>query len=463
MIYRPKNYEKKEGFFFLESETKAQANAVLDTPVLKEFFYGHAFRLSSLSVCRTKELIFRVGEAETPALGEHDYAVQVDKNGICLVGKTEKDLIYGFMLLIDSIVCEEKGKVKIPCFYAAETPALSCRMVHFCVFPDTELWELKKFVRYAGALRYTHLILEFWGMFRFEAEPKLSWRHAYTKELLAPILREARELGMEIVPMLNHWGHASGSRVMHGKHSALDSDPTLAYLFNADGWRWSIEREETRLLLKQLRRELIDLCGEGSYFHIGCDEAYGFRFSAQSMQEMCDYFSALADDLEKEGRRAIIWGDMFLYRHPEYIQENRYDANAPTAEAEKQMLSLLDRRLLIADWQYNIQKYPVETSFLFRDAGFDVMCCPWEKTADVENCVKTVAENGLFGIMHTTWHTLSAHTAQVLRTAILAIQGGYTDGMICNTAAAALLRKVFFTDGDYRTAGWAKHEVGVIA
>ncbi len=462
MLYHPSDYVKKEGFFCLDKSVYAETHPILDKPVLKELFFGHAFHLSALTVTHTDALVFRVGSAEAPALHDCDYAINVEKTGIAVTARTEKDLIRGFLLLLDAIESERAGEVKIPCFRCAETPRIACRMVHFCIFPDTELWELERFVRFVGALRYTHLILEFWGMLRYDTLGALAWAHAFTKEELAPILTEARDLGMEIVPMFNHWGHATASRAMHGKHVVLDNDPSLSYLFSPDGWRWAIERDEVKTLLRAIRRELIELCGEGSYFHIGCDEAYNFAYTEEHMRAICAYFSELADDLESVGRRALIWGDMFLYNHPHYHEKNRYDANAASAEAEKFMLSLLDRRLIVADWQYHVAAYPVETSLLFQSEGFDVITCPWEKTGDIENCVKTVIDNGLGGVMHTTWHTLSAHYPQVARTALLAIEGEYRSPNAISLLAAALLRKVSFVNGDYRKAGWAKQEIGVI-
>ena len=268
---------------------------------------------------------------------------------------------------------------------------------------------------------------------------------------------------MEIIPMFNHWGHASASRVLHGKHVVLDNDPSLAYLFSPDGWRWAIEKTEVKALLRSIRKELIDLCGEGSCFHIGCDEAYGFTFTDENMRTMCAYFSELADELESVGRRALIWGDMFLCKNTkQYQDKNRYDANAPSEQAEKFMLEHLDRRLIIADWQYNITVYPVETSVLFQEQGFDVITCPWEQTGDIEHCVKTVLDHNLSGIMHTTWHTLSAHYQQVARTAVLAVQGEYRNPNALRPLAASLLRKVYFANGDYKRSGWAKQEIGVI-
>ena len=99
---------------------------------------------------------------------------------------------------------------------------------------------------------------------------------------------------------------------------------------------------------------------------------------------------------------------------------------------------------------------------LIKEAGFDVLSCPWQNTRGIENCVKTVIDNRLFGVMHTTWHTLSASYPQVLRTALLAVQGDYGHTQKLHPYAAALLRKVYFAEGDYRRAGWSRYEIGVI-
>ena len=74
--------------------------------------------------------------------------------------------------------------------------------------------------------------------------------------------------------MFNHLGHASASRSSYGRHVVLDQNPRLATLFEPDGWTWCLSNPETLELLRAIRSELIELFGEGGFFHIGCDEAY---------------------------------------------------------------------------------------------------------------------------------------------------------------------------------------------
>ena len=397
----------------------------------------------------------------------HAYSIRVTKEGVCLCAGDKRNLIHGFMTLLDRIrVAEDHDEaLEIDCCEILDTPSVKHRMVHFCIFPETELWELGRFIRLAAALKYTHVILEFWGMVRYDCMKELSWSHAYTKEELAPLMTEARELGLEIIPMFNHWGHASASRVMHGKHVVLDQDPAKQSYFTEDGWCWDIRKPKVRALLRQVRRELCELCGEGQYFHIGCDEAYSYDLTrTENMDAICDYLNEISRDMTAEGRRIIMWGDMFLYRHPHYERGWNYACLSPSPESEAYMLARLSREIIIADWQYNPGKAPVETAETFTRAGFDCVLCPWDRGWEhTEACLETVKSGGLMGLLHTTWHTLSSGMPYVT----LAAVGSYDEKLFENythylTHTAALLRKASPVGGDYRRAGWSKKQIEVL-
>ncbi len=460
MIFTPKHISVSHGSFTLPAIANARANACLDKEVLKEFWYNFSYHASSLSISVTDELIFSIGSTAAIPLSDSEYSINVDENGICLLAKSKADLVRGFMTLIDRIRAVDTKISEIGFCRIEDSAAIKSRMVHFCIFPETERWEIKRFIRVCAALKYTHLVLEFWGMLKYDCQKELAWSSAFTKKEIRPLIREANDLGLEIIPMFNHWGHASAGRVMHGKHVVLDQDPSLQSYFSEDGWCWDIMKPKVRALLASIRSELIELCGEGSYFHIGLDEAYEFDLSRENTAILCDYINETAADLRAKGRKAIIWGDMLLYRHPHYV-DNKYTCNTPSAQIESLFLELLDKRIIIADWQYDVKKAPVETASVFKNAGFECLIAPWDRgTEPIHAAVSTVCAENMLGIMHTTWHTLSKGMPFVTLTAVCCFEGTYTYARRkASVQTAALLRRVMPIDGDYEKAGWSKFQI----
>jgi hypothetical protein len=298
-------------------------------------------------------------------------------------------------------------------------------------------------------------------MLRYDCLKELSWSHAFGKEQIKPLVREANDLGVEVIPMFNHWGHASAGRVMHGKHVVLDQNPMLQTYFSENGWCWDIKKPKVKELLRRIRDELTELCGNGRYFHIGYDEAYGFNFSKDNMDLICDYINDIDEEMRLQGRKVVVWGDMFLYRHAHYNPNNVYTCNAPTAEAEQYMLKKLHSDVIVADWQYNAKHSPVETVTTFTQAGFDCLLCPWDRgLSEMKAVISTAKDHSLMGFLHTTWHTLSKGMPYVTLAAVGGFEGIKQYSMINGlTNTAALLRKVMPSEGDYTKAGWSKIQV----
>ena len=463
MVFNPRNIIKRNGAFVFSKEICAMANACVNKEIIKEFWYNYSCQASTLEVKEIKDCAFIIGNAKPLALDDAEYTINIEECGVAINAKDEKTLLAGFMTLLDRFKpVDDNGElaIEIECAEIRDCSLIKNRMIHFCVFPETELWELQKFLRFSAALKFTHVIIEFWGMLRFDCMRELGWKNAYNKDEIRPIIKEAHELGLEIIPMFNHWGHAALARGMYGKHVVLDQNISLATYFSENGWCWAIEKEKVRNLLRAVRNELIELCGEGKYFLIGCDEADGFTYTKEELDFICGFINETSAELKAQGRRAIAWGDMFIHKHKSYNPENVYICKAPTPEIESYMLEHLDKDIIIADWQYDAVNAPVETALTLKNAGFDVLLCPWDENSKViEACVKTVKDEGLYGFIHTTWHTLSRGTWLIPMVAIgacedLAARKGYSP-----TYAAHVLRRVFNANGDYEKAGWSKKQV----
>ena len=457
MLFTIKSAVLKEGAYHFPKTVKAIAHKALCTDAVRTLFHNFTYTASTLDMSETDALSLSIGDATPIALDGNTYALRVSESGVYLTAKDENELLRGFMVLLDRILPTDNG-AKIECCDILDTPRIGVRMVHLCVFHETELWEVHRFLRAAAVLRFTHVILEFWGMLRYDCLPELGWKEAFTKEEIRPIIEEVRSLGVEVVPMFNHWGHASACRVMHGKHVVLDQNPRLASLFTAEGWCWDIRSEKTRALLREVRAELCELCGDGSYFHIGCDEAYDFTFTKEHMDAITDYINEIGAELEAMGRRVIVWGDMFLTHKPTHSKENAYACNAPSEEAASYLISRLHPRTVVADWQYGAKKAPVETVYDFQNAGLDCIVCSWDRgVPQLQSCITTACDAALFGFMHTTWHTLSQGYPYTAMAAALAC--GNPSGIDRHhylTACASILRRVYPALGDYAHTGFSK-------
>ena len=468
MIFNPQNITKNEGSFVFSGNLQATASPCLNKPIFCEFWKNFSFQFSTLTVsdADSDEYIFSVGEVERLSLDGHEYSINIRPHGICIYAKTEKDLINGYMTLLDrfkAVDIGEKTEVEVECCQIRDSAVIKNRMIHYCIFAETKLWEIQRFIRLCGALKYTHIVMEFWGMLKFDCLKELSWSHAFEKEQIRTIIKEANELGLEIIPMFNHWGHAPAGRVMHGKHVVLDQNPSLQGYFTEDGWCWDISKPKVKDLLREIRKELVELCGEGGYFHIGCDEAYNFEFSQENMQFLADFINEINEEMTDLGRRILVWGDMFLYRYEHYNPKSRYTCNTPTVEVEKFFLSALDKRIIIADWQYRALEAPVETCAVFQNAGFDCILCPWDEGRErIDAALTTIKDSALMGYMHTTWHTLSTGMPYVTLMGVGGFENIESYGIVAvRPHTAALLRKVMPVNGDYEKAGWAKFDVGV--
>ena len=469
MFFDVRNLTKLTGRYPVEGKIRAVAHASLCKPVFAEYWNNFSYGLSEIELLPTDSFTFCIGQAPVLPLDGESYRVSITESGVSLAACSEKSLICGFMTLIDRLLMERvNGESRLfldACTYG-ETAFIARRMAHFCVFPETELWEIRRFVRLCAFLRYTHLVIEFWGMFRYECLDALSWERAFSADDLREIFAEAQDLGLELVPMFNHYGHASSGRVMHGKHVVLDRSPQYAYLFDETGWAWNIGLPETIDLQKKMRQELTELCGAGSFFHIGCDEIYGFDYSERAMEEICTHINAVAQSLAESARKPILWADMFLPRTLKNQTGNTYTAACPSENASSFMLSKLDKNVLLADWQYDACRFPVETSLYLKEKGFSVLLCPWDRGMNRTNaCLETAKIHGLDGILHTTWHTLSSGMPYVAKTARgCFLPAGAKDVRDENPAlhfnkTAEILRKVYPCGGDYRKSGWSKKEI----
>ena len=408
------------------------------------------------------------------------YSICADDGGVTLCAEDEKALMEGFCTLVQMIVpeCLDVGR---EAFFIAgsevrDRAAMNFRCVHLCIFPDSMMSTLEKAIHMAGFLKLTHIVLEFWGVYPYECLPLLAWQdqaHSFTRAEIAALVSLAHSYGMEVIPMINHFGHASNSRGGYGRHTPLNMDLRYSLLYEPDGWTWCLSNPDTKKLLSEMRAELYDVCGAGNYFHLGFDEAYSSFATCPKCRKrvphelLAEFINELTEDVCAHGRRPIIWHDELLSAHDFAASPVKPVANGHNQNTCR-ALELLDRRVIIADWEYFYKNEENVSTQLFLDRGFDVILCPWDDHENIRSLSANAKQMGAMGIMLTTWHHLPQFLPSFPYAAncmwrMESVGGGTTFESGCTMfETAAILRRLYDTGGDYTASGWHKDEdVGV--
>ena len=429
----------------LDPVITARADSRMQSSVVatlwNRFFLGDGV----LNLEAGEENTFRLGEAALPTVPEgKEYAISVDEKGVSIAGSDFSGLLRGFFVFLMTVEYDgEAFHAPMGCRESGYT--IRNRMLHLCVFPENDLAFMKKVIRYAALCQYTHVVIEFWGMLQFDCLKELAWPQAFTKAQAKELIGLCRELGMEPIPMFNQLGHAAGARWCYGKHVVLDQNPKLQYLFRGDGWVWNISSPQVRQLMKQVRLELYDLFGPGSYIHVGCDEA---NFAGQTL-DLATYLKLLTDEVAEEGRRPMLWMDMLLPRDTfGKTSGQRYTATCDPQLAESIRAALHPQTVLV-DWQYSVKAAPVESLLSLKDDPRDVMGAPFFDNNNCKAMAQTIAENDLFGIMMTTWHLLQRRMPSVFHCAKVC------GAEFAGKTAGGLFRKINFEGDSYETYGWS--------
>ena len=195
----------------------------------------------------------------------------------------------------------------------------------------------------------------------FTSHPELNMREgAFTAAELKKLIDYAQKQGIEIIPEIESFGHSL--YITHSKRYKFLNDSSAGNEFNA----LCPVSDSTLQLMKDLYSEVAAIF-PSPYFHIGCDEVNwgGSELSKNALktrsknQIWADYVNSLNRYVKSLGKKTIIWGDVPIYVEPE-------------------VLNLLDRDMVIMDWNYReTNKEKVDSiAHTLMNKGFKVIGCP---------------------------------------------------------------------------------------
>lgn len=343
---------------------------------------------------------------------EGAYRLEISAAGVAVSASGMAGVRHAFQTL-RQIAVPARGTMTVegwifPVVLIEDAPEMVFRGMHVCWFPETPVLLIERVIRLAALYKFNYIVLEPWGTFRSERFPWFGWPGgAATKEEIGRLRKIAGDLGVILIPQLNIFGHAAGSRFKCAKHAVLDLNKRYLPLFEPHaGWNWCLSNPEAHKVIDGLVAEMHEAFGNPPFFHIGCDEA---NEPSCPVCRSADYVKLVGDNiaevtalLEKRGARPMMWHDMLLKKG----EWGRFYADA--TRGEERLLETLSRRTVICDYFYNEgvspEGYP--TFAYFKNLGFDTLTSPWESWSGTDAQGRAARKEGLFGLLGTTWHHL---------------------------------------------------------
>jgi hypothetical protein len=198
---------------------------------------------------------------------------------------------------------------------------------------------------------------------RFKGHPELiTHEDALTPEQARDLARYAQERGVELIPVIESFGH---TRYVTGvpEHAGLaDRMPGAEGHFSAV----TPVSAQTLELMADLYREVAELF-PSRYLHGGCDEVSwgGSEASRRALETRsrdevwAGYLNSLDDVARGLGKELVVWGDHVLHKRPG-------------------VLARLNKDVIIMDWQYYVTdpKPLARAAQTVIDAGLRVIGAP---------------------------------------------------------------------------------------
>lgn len=353
--------------------------------------------------------------------GPETYLLDVGASSVTIVAHTPRGLLFGAQTLLQMVTGDKIVAARI-----VDYPQLAFRGVHICIFPNTELASVRQAILVAARFKYNAVVIEPWASLRSQSHPETAYESAYTPEQLKPLVELGKSLQMEMIPMLNSWGHASGMRSRAYQHVVLDRFPQFKPLYEEDGWSFCLANPDIYSHLFDRYGELIELFGQPRYFHLGLDEAWGHRGLMASdkcrgenpREVLAAHIRKLYGYFAQRKIKVFVWHDMFIQRdHPELGRLS--PANSTPPFNSHLVLNELPKDVVIDAWNYDAtREWPV-TGY-FQERGFPVVVSPWKSRKNAISMLNTAKRLNAMGLLETTWDSLEVALPTVGEAGVLA-------------------------------------------
>ena len=216
----------------------------------------------------------------------------------------------------------------LPCGVIDDAPALEMRLVHLDLkgAKPKAAYLLQALERLA-AYKINGVLVEVEDHIRYERHPDIAHPQALSRSFYKRFAERARELHVEVIPLLQTWGHLQYLlRVPRYRHLAESHEGSRGEICPSHPEAWP--------LLTDMIDELCEVFPHSRYLHVGLDEVHAIgkcRLCEPRLRKLgrnrmfAEEFNRRAEYVAAKGRVPMVWDDMFTrsFRTKDYAHVAR--------------------------------------------------------------------------------------------------------------------------------------------
>ena len=334
-------------------------------------------------------------ETLRPEMRDEGYFLDVDANGIIIIGESEKGKFYGVMSLLQ-MIRREKRSIVVDGATIEDFPLEKVRGVSDDISRGqiSTVENFKKIIRFLAHYKMNTFSPYMEDMFVFKNHPLIGkGRGALTSQEVREVDAYAKKYYVDLIPTFETLGHWE---------NILAKPEYLGYAEFPGAQTLNVSNEKVYAMLDEMIGEL---CGSFSspYFNMGADESWDVGLGASKDRVAknglatvhAEHYKRVADIVKKYGKRPMMYGDIIL--------------NQP------EILGKIPKDITIIDWHYEAS-FAYGSAEVFKKAGFPFIASPavWTFTGPFPNFLNTFVnvqnfnrdgfENGSLGLLTSNWN-----------------------------------------------------------
>ncbi|MCX7019292.1 MAG: family 20 glycosylhydrolase [Candidatus Sumerlaeota bacterium] len=334
---------------------------------------------------------------------DETYRVAVSASGAVLEARTTEGLSNAVKTW-RQLLRAEHGKAFARGVEITDWPTLPFRGIHFFSGKNARALQTRMVREILGALKINRLVYQC-EYIKWQSHPEIhNAKYGMDKPDAQAVADEARRQHIEIIPLINTFGHCEW---------LLDNPAMRNYADNPENpYAYDATNPAIYRVCEDIYKEAIAMF-RPRIMHIGHDEITVPGFPMRPAGKKDGATAMILRDIEHYRRflagfgvRSMIWGDMFLAPG-----ESPDACNAPTASEAKRRRQGLARDIMFADWHYAPAAPDKYRSLgILCSEGFDTVACPWEAAENIMCFAKAAARERatpkrgeILGTLQTTW------------------------------------------------------------